>query len=977
MKEYKSRFNRLCAYILLLMGCCGLFDQPLQAQNIAIPDSTFEAQLVRDGMDSDHTVNGQMAQSDALAIVGLVLDSSITDVTGLRHFINLQSLVGEYSKISVLNVTGMPNLAHLDMHDSHLQQLQADSLPQLARCFVQGCTRLSRLTLTDNPSLEEVNASSCRLLRFSIVRCPMLERLDVSNNLLHVVQPTDLSHAVELNLYNNPLMVLDLDVNNLSSLFVSNALLTALDLSNTPNLRRLNMHMLPITDLQFPSPNRLESIIMRNVRLDSLDVSGANRLYLLESSFGHLVYLNASNCPVLRYIKCQHNYLLHLDVFGTPMLESLDASVNKLVAFNVSSAQGAPTFNLRDNNLRFLQTIGPVIPTTGTPSILLDNNDPALEICVNAQTFNWRYLPRSAGQYSFYCDTSSLYGTLHLDLNYDCLAQPFEPLVAHSLLRITDLNNTLVSYASADSNNLYYMFLDTGNYQLDWFERLPYRVACTPRHSVTITPQSQLDTLDLGVLQITSFCHYLEVFISAPFIRSTGTGSAYTVNYCNLGTANVYNAYVEVSLDPGLQVTATSIPIQSQQGNVYRFDVDTVTMGACHSFTIQVVSNADLPVGHIICSEAHIYPDTLCGDPWMGPIVSTTHACESDSVIFYIRNKGGAMSAPQTFNVFEDQVMLHTGSYQLNAGDSMRITCPIEEGNWYRIEAKQPKAVPLYMAPTIAHSNARACSEEGAANAEALLSYYHNTSLPWVDIDCQALIAAYDPNDKTPSPVGYGSDHLIERNIPLDYRVRFQNTGNDTAFTVVVVDTLSPHVDVTTLQMQGASHPYQWSISGAGILTVTFANIRLVDSSTNEPLSHGYFTYTIQQNNNLDLGTRIENQAAIYFDYNAPIFTNTTWHTIGEFFRPSRFAQTLENLRPTVIAKPNPFEEQTTFFIEGGPAGDIELMVYDALGRAVATVSGTDTQYLTLERGNLPAGFYTYVLRSQGQQLNTGKLIVQ
>ncbi|MBK8876592.1 MAG: T9SS type A sorting domain-containing protein [Bacteroidetes bacterium] len=54
-----------------------------------------------------------------------------------------------------------------------------------------------------------------------------------------------------------------------------------------------------------------------------------------------------------------------------------------------------------------------------------------------------------------------------------------------------------------------------------------------------------------------------------------------------------------------------------------------------------------------------------------------------------------------------------------------------------------------------------------------------------------------------------------------------------------------------------------------------FNNILLPDSNINEPLSHGYVRYRIQPRTNLVAGTNITNNAAIYFDFNAPILTNT------------------------------------------------------------------------------------------------------
>src|SRR5690606_19417277 len=116
------------------------------------------------------------------------------------------------------------------------------------------------------------------------------------------------------------------------------------------------------------------------------------------------------------------------------------------------------------------------------------------------------------------------------------------------------------------------------------------------------------------------------------------------------------------------------------------------------------------------------------------------------------------------------------------------------------------------------------------------------------------------------------------------YLIRFQNTGNDTAFTVVVRDTLDANLDVTTLNLLGYSHPMEFKVSDQGMLTFTFNNILLPDSNINEPASHGYIEYNIQSKKDLDFGTEIKNTAYIYFDFNPPIITNTTLNTIYDPF---------------------------------------------------------------------------------------------
>jgi hypothetical protein len=83
------------------------------------------------------------------------------------------------------------------------------------------------------------------------------------------------------------------------------------------------------------------------------------------------------------------------------------------------------------------------------------------------------------------------------------------------------------------------------------------------------------------------------------------------------------------------------------------------------------------------------------------------------------------------------------------------------------------------------------------------------------------------------------------------------------------------NLDVNTFEILGYSHPANTTING-NILTVRFNNIMLPDSTTDYEGSMGYFQYRLKPLPNLPNGTQIENTAYIYFDYNAPIVTNTT-----------------------------------------------------------------------------------------------------
>ncbi len=138
--------------------------------------------------------------------------------------------------------------------------------------------------------------------------------------------------------------------------------------------------------------------------------------------------------------------------------------------------------------------------------------------------------------------------------------------------------------------------------------------------------------------------------------------------------------------------------------------------------------------------------------------------------------------------------------------------------------------------------------------------------------DDGSIQGSYDPNDKNVSKTQLDPNNITEE---LKYTIRFQNTGTDTAFNIMVRDELSENLDLSTFQMIGASHPYTFQIRDRGLLEVFFQNILLPDSNINEPLSNGYFQYVVKPKATMNLNKNIVNSAAIYFDFNAPIWTNS------------------------------------------------------------------------------------------------------
>jgi len=162
------------------------------------------------------------------------------------------------------------------------------------------------------------------------------------------------------------------------------------------------------------------------------------------------------------------------------------------------------------------------------------------------------------------------------------------------------------------------------------------------------------------------------------------------------------------------------------------------------------------------------------------------------------------------------------------------------------------------------------------------------------------VICSYDPNDKLVMPVDSTGDNIIQQEQELTYTIRFQNEGNAEAINIFIEDTLDTSLDMVSFRVIDSSFPVLTSINN-NVVRFDFENIWLPAASVDEIGSQGYVTYRIMPNPNLEPGSKIENEAFIYFDFNAPIQTNKTVNTI--FISTSN--ENIEALSE-IIVRPNP-----------------------------------------------------------------------
>ncbi|MEN9972790.1 MAG: hypothetical protein RIS20_1137 [Bacteroidota bacterium] len=178
------------------------------------------------------------------------------------------------------------------------------------------------------------------------------------------------------------------------------------------------------------------------------------------------------------------------------------------------------------------------------------------------------------------------------------------------------------------------------------------------------------------------------------------------------------------------------------------------------------------------------------------------------------------------------------------------------------------------------------CSFAGNTPAGTLFNFFASVSAQG-ELDVQfnnaafaaTVLNSYDPNDKQCQLPTYIQPDVQEN---MQYTVRFQNDGNYPALNVVVRDTLSTNLDLSTFRFVGSKHPVSYSVDPITREAVfRFSGIQLLPSVDSLEGSQGYFTYEIKELPNLTLNSEIKNTAYIYFDFNPAIITNTTLNING------------------------------------------------------------------------------------------------
>ena len=235
---------------------------------------------------------------------------------------------------------------------------------------------------------------------------------------------------------------------------------------------------------------------------------------------------------------------------------------------------------------------------------------------------------------------------------------------------------------------------------------------------------------------------------------------------------------------------------------------------------------------------------------------------------------------------------------------------------------------------------------------------------------CIPVSTSYDPNDlRVESQIAENRwihEELINSGDELTYMIRFQNTGTGPAYNVIIKDSFSPFLDHQTFEPIIASHQFYTQVVN-GELSVHFLGINLPDSLSDPLGSQGFFKFKIQQQTGNQIGTIIENQAEIYFDFNEPVVTNSTYNEI------SGYAGIQGESGSTFKIYPNPTTGE--IFISNSDLNSkiIAVDAFDLQGRFLLKETGINVSSVNLN----PLNKGVYLLQIQTEKGSQTKRVIK
>jgi uncharacterized repeat protein (TIGR01451 family) len=436
-------------------------------------------------------------------------------------------------------------------------------------------------------------------------------------------------------------------------------------------------------------------------------------------------------------------------------------------------------------------------------------------------------------------------------------------------------------------------------------------------------------------------------------IICSGFGSAYT------DANGIYTFRVPSGTYTISEAVLATYPLAACQNNAV--PITTVSASGC----VQTVN-----FGNIINPLHDIYVGVwgnaaVPGNVHSQALIVSNQGSVTESAILAGYSNDGQLNSP---SISPSGVFTNAGTnYYSTSGNTFPALAPGASTN-FSVQYNVPTNIPL---------NTGLVFKDSAVYTSPM-SLWVNDYSPWNNVNyCQGtVVSSFDPNFMEVNTQGEGAPGYITRNdSTLNYMVHFQNEGTYFAQNVVVVDTLDPSLDWKSLRPIYSSHKAAVTIDENGVLKYTFSNIQLPAKMNDDAGSNGMFVYSIKLKPNLPYGTQIKNDAGIYFDYNAPVATNSVMNTIKN---PTSVGN-VNNNKLAFSIYPNPAQSGFTAVIDNKVTNAATLIsITDISGRVLRSKElklASGKQLVAVSTDGLNDGIYFVNINVNGNK-GTQKLVI-
>lgn len=793
----------------------------LSAQNYWIPDSSFRARIKQ-----KHPTCFTSQDSLITSCPGVINDtalyvgnSGIHTLDGLQFFSNLKTFLCYQNAIDTLPYLP-PNLRVLECQSNQIRYLS--NLPSSLKRLNCNNNNIAGL-LSLAPNLTELFCEYNQITGFPVLP-NTLTGLSCNNNLITSL-PSLPAGLIYINCYYNLLTYLPPIPSIMTHLFCYNNLLDSLpsSISNSTSLRYIycdNNNLTTVPSL----PASLSQLVCRNNNIsvfpNPLGFNGVlacehNNLTALPPSASQLHHLYCSYNPITalptQMLNVRKLYCDHCQLTSLPNMGLIEE-------LNCSFNQ-IDSLNLLPSTLSYLDCSHNLVTNISDFPLNLGYLDCSYNQLSNLPT-NWDNLSYVYLNHNNFTNLNYLPSYI---LDFNCAYNPISclPFLPASLENF-NYSNTLVSCIPNVPSNL-----DTSNIT---FCNPPHPFVCSPLSNpcgysytegwvfIDYNGDGIKDSSDIGFLNGIYFPGFLVQTDSSGFFRAVSdTGNV---------TFQVQTPLYYTNSSPNPQsVLQPSFPIPT----LY-FGFEPIPN--IRDLFVNINPHNRFRSGFKVISSINyqnIGTETL-----------------NNVVVKYVKSPlvTTLISTPAASGFIADTVYWNIGT--LN---------PFEEGTISLLDSVSATALGGSVI------DPSAIIEPVAGDSTPLNNRCVSHEIVWT---------SFDPNDKTVTP------DFIDNSFSdyLEYTIRFQNTGNDTAFTVILTDTLSSYLDISSIETITASHTFNFQINNR-VAKWYFANILLPDSNVNEAASHGFVKFKAKLNSGFAAGDQINNKANIYFDYNIPVITNT------------------------------------------------------------------------------------------------------